>query len=111
MILPEGFKFVPEDFHHIDQNNVKSFWHPVAERAQQVMEKAAEINRPQSMEDAVKAIVTNREQIREQFIRAFLATNVPDEKLNPAWLSENLELVERKDGEKLLFYVRLREQK
>lgn len=47
------------------------------------------------MYDAVKDVQLQRARIIEDYIKFWLAAQVPDDYLTPEWLADNIQLVER----------------
>lgn len=43
----------------------------------------------------INEIMRKRDQIKNDYVKAWLAANVPDEHLNPDWLINNVRLVEQ----------------
>ena len=58
----------------------------------------------------IHEISLKREQIKEDYIKAWLASTVPDEHLNVDWLIQNVELIERRsdDGKTISWSLELK---
>lgn len=60
------------------------------------------------IEKFIKDIALRRGEIKEQFLKTWIACNVTDENLTADWLINNVELVERRDENVFVFSIRLK---
>lgn len=50
--------------------------------------------------DFLSDIIRRREEIKQQWVKAWLAVHISDEHLNPEWLIKNVRLLERNKWDK-----------